>query len=1103
MSDLDGRPDDADAPDPQATVIDHVAASAAAPRDAQAEKTIPPVDARRNTRFLRALRALRVADMATLAPAVEGDESPPVTGTAVDGDGLLAVRHDDKYRVGRELGRGGMGIVRKTRDEHLQRHVAMKTLRDGPEADARLAALLVREARLTGQLEHPNIVPVYDLGTLEDGSFFYTMRLYRETTLATILQGLREGDPAIVAEYDLEGLLQSFRQACMALAFAHARGVVHRDVKPGNILVGDYGEVQVTDWGVAQVTPDAAVSVPPISVRRDERHAADPGRGRGVDLVGTPHYMAPEQARGEHGVDPRSDIYSLGVLLYEILTLRLPYDETRDLDELLPTIAEGRIAPPEDRNPDRPVPEELAAILRKALARDPTDRYPTARALWEAVAEWSQGTRQRKRRAERATAEIGQGAAASRRYFDILEERQELSEHIAALQARVKPWHPLSERQRVWTLRDQRDRLEIHLGKAFSVASDHYVRALVHESDNPVARSSLARLYWSKLVPAIERNDYQDIVYYGGLVRSLSDPREGPLEAGTATVSIRSLPEGATIRIHDIADLSPDPSPAAPTDDDGWEEPSTSTTPPLGQAPLMDLSLPSGVHIFVARADGYREARRPVLLQAGAQVQVLLSLSPLHEDRPMVGRDGELGRMKALYQSACENRRPAFCLVHAAPGMGKTKLLEAFEDFLQATRESVFLCYAEPRRTHPQLPFAPLADLFAFRAGIKLEDSRETRERKLVEMARLALSRNGRISLSGRERLVAEETAGDLGLLPGLVDPPRGGDGRRARGLSDELEPAQIRRRIFKGVTTYFETLAAWHPVYLRIRAAHRLDRSTREALGRLRGAGAIFVLGDVSSDEVDGGLRALFDALVALPAFDPLSVERFVANYLDGAVDAALVDALVELSRGRPGHLEVLLPLLAETGLVVRESGRWGLAAGRPLPAEELGYNQAVERLTFGPLSAGERRVLDRAAVAGRVFSREELVALGCVEPDALTAALTERQVIRHRPTAGLLWTEVYAFATDTLWEIAYGEIPPRERRDLHLQLARYLASIPHPSAEGVALMADHYARAGRRVESAACLSRLADHARSLAAVEEEALNHRMAEALRGGNEP
>jgi hypothetical protein len=139
---------------------------------------------------------------------------------------------------------------------------------------------------------------------------------------------------------------------------------------------------------------------------------------------------------------------------------------------------------------------------------------------------------------------------------------------------------------------------------------------------------------------------------------------------------------------------------------------------------------------------------------------------------------------------------------------------------------------------------------------------------------------------------------------------------------------------------------------------------------------------------------------------------------------------------------------------------------------------------------------------VAGRVFSREELLALGCADPDALAGELMERQVFRHRPTAGLLWTEVFAFATETLWEIAYRELPPDERTALHLRLARYLADIPDPPPEGVALMADHYARGGQRAEATRCLLRLAEHARSLAADHEEALNRRLADELRGDDE-
>ena len=1050
----------------------------------QESLTRPPVRAARpgDTRFMRALRDLNVAEMITLAPPGH-DANGGGEGGATNGP------VEDKYVARRELGRGGMGVVHRVDDVHLRRPVAMKTLLDGAEADPQLAALLVREARLTGQLEHPNIIPIYDLGTLASGSFFYTMRLHRELTLATILDGLQRGDPDVTAHWTEERLFQIFRGICMAVAFAHSRGVVHRDLKPNNVLVGEYGQVQLTDWGVAQVTETATVSVAPLPQGEE---AGAPGTPKAAGLVGTPQYMAPEQVRIDPPIHPCTDLYSLGVLLYEILTLRLPYpdDHSDDLEALLRDVMEANTLPVEDRNPERPVAPEMAAICHRALSRQPEDRFATADALWDAIAGHLRGTRRRQRQTDRARAEVRRGEAAALRYFEILDERRRLDEHIAALQTELKPWHPMSRKQELWDLRDKLDHMAIYLGHAFSETTEHYRRALVHEPSNRAARSALARLYWSKLEHALARRDSQDIVVYGSLVEQLSDRREGPLRGGRGTLSVRTLPEGAAVWLYGIAELSP-----GALDRRGG---------PAGLAPLMDLNADAGVYILVARAGGYRETRRPVLIHAGETHEVLLTLPPLEEERPMVGRDGELGRVKALFESACENRRPVFCLLRAEAGMGRTKLIDAFEAVLHTTSTAA-LFHAEPRRTHPQLPFAPLADLFAFRAGIKREDSRDVRRRKLVELVRAAFSQNERRVLNATDRLQVEETAEDLGLLPGLVDLPMGG---RATvwTLAEELDPEEILRRIFAGVTLYFERLGDWRPVYLRIRSADRLDRSTVDLLRHLRRrlAGTpFFALGDLARTDRDTAAVLLFEEEVALHAFDRLTVERFLAHYLDGAVTRRLAERFHVLSGGRPAHLEVLAPLLAETGHIAALGSTWDLTEAEELTPEAVGFARAVEQLVIRPLSAEERRLLHRAAVAGRVFSREELVALGVEEPDSLTASLMERQVIRARPTAGLLWTEVFAFASETLWKIAYREMEPGERRALHARLASYLASLPDPPPEGVALMADHFRRAGQVVDAAAGWSALAAHARTFAARHEEKLNQELATTLLADGSP
>ncbi len=237
------------------------------------------------------------------------------------------VHRGDRYQLLGEIARGGMGAVLKGRDPDLGRDLAIKVLlekhRDHPE----LVRRFVEEAQIGGQLQHPGIVPVYELGRFGDHRPYFAMKLVEGRTLATVL-AVRE-DTA----YDLPRLLDIFEQICQTMAYAHARGVIHRDLKPSNVMVGHFGEVQVMDWGLAKVLSQRGVADAPSApaVRESAliwigRNGTDAGISTAGSVLGTPAYMAPEQARGDlDRVDERADVFGLGAMLCEILTGRPPF----------------------------------------------------------------------------------------------------------------------------------------------------------------------------------------------------------------------------------------------------------------------------------------------------------------------------------------------------------------------------------------------------------------------------------------------------------------------------------------------------------------------------------------------------------------------------------------------------------------------------------------------------------------------------------------------------------------------------------------------------------------------------------------------------------
>ena len=207
-------------------------------------------------------------------------------------------------------------------------------------------------------------------------------------------------------------------------------------------------------------------------------------------------------------------------------------------------------------------------------------------------------------------------------------------------------------------------------------------------------------------------------------------------------------------------------------------------------------------------------------------------------------------------------------------------------------------------------------------------------------------------------------------------------------------------------------------------------------------------------------------------------------------------------MSEGCPDHIDVLLPLLTTQGSITQRDGRWIIRDGSRMREEGLSYEEAVEALVYSPLSAAQKDLLSRAAVAGRLFSGEEIEALDVENPGASLTSLVERQVILHRPTAGVLWKEIYAFVTDTVHGIAYRGLSEEKRRELHLQLAEHLASLPDPPPEGLALLAHHYRKGGRSDRAVEALRRLEQHALAFGGADEAEWNRKLAEEVQTGEE-
>ena len=409
-----------------------------------------------------------------------GEEDPPAEGGVEALDAHLSRKRGEEapFETQEEIAHGGMGAVILARDKAIQRELAVKVMRPQIADSEEHRLRFLEEAQVTGQLEHPNIVPIHELGKDAEGNLYFTMKLVKGRSLGQIIEEMRGegasrqdaktpgedggmkgkgprskrrpqrgsalqsrespaeaertsgletdqaergiGEPSVRASatVSLPDLLNIFLKVCDGIAFAHSRGVVHRDLKPDNIMVGEFGEVQIMDWGLAKVaSPGRAGSQPASSeaetepagsrraqdaheadtkpadersssnapLRRTDSHTSDTVRSVRIDsdvaltmegaVSGTPAYMPPEQAEGKiDQIDHRSDIYSLGAILYEILTLERPIEGKTQYEVLL-KVAEGRIIRPEQRAPGRQIPKELSAVTLKAMEKRRRKRY--------------------------------------------------------------------------------------------------------------------------------------------------------------------------------------------------------------------------------------------------------------------------------------------------------------------------------------------------------------------------------------------------------------------------------------------------------------------------------------------------------------------------------------------------------------------------------------------------------------------------------------------------------------------------------------------------------------------------------------------------------
>jgi len=558
---------------------------------------------------VQALRTL-VADMAGPAggrpTAIEGRISEAFRQTDMATEEEIASGADPadtydeppttrRYALERELARGGTGAVWLAQDLLLQRPVALKVLLPESQTSEDIRNRFVFEAQMTGRLGHPGILPVYDVGKLADGRWFYTMQLVGGRSLAEVLSGLRGGDPELLRSYPLKRLLHVFSQTCLTVAFAHDHGMIHRDLKPENVLLGEYGEVWVADWGLAKVLTGEEQA----SMRTGRKTV--PGA-----VIGTLHFMSPEQIRGDvDALTPATDVWSLGVILFEILTLQLPFEAPTPVGLMFKIVSEevpdAADAAPTERN----VPQPMAALCREAMTRSVDRRVLTSRELADRVAGFLDGVEEQARRQERCRELLERAFDLRDLYMRLREEM--LDERISLQREKemLKPSTPESERTELYrreqALEEKALEAEAVYSKTVQVASQG-----LDEWETDKARDLLAELFWQRAQDAVRARDAVSELHFRTLVEQHDSGRFTDRLASTGTLAVRSEVQDLIVRIERQVPYGPLLQ--------------AELVPPTGG----EERVPVGSYVVVAEAPGRLPARVPVIVEGNQFLDVLI-----------------------------------------------------------------------------------------------------------------------------------------------------------------------------------------------------------------------------------------------------------------------------------------------------------------------------------------------------------------------------------------------------------------------------------------------------------------------------------------------
>ena len=943
------------------------------------------------------------------------------------------------FRVVSTLGAGGMGKVYLAQDERLGRRVALKLLPASFTRDRERVRRFEQEARAASALNHPNILTVYDIGQDEDARFIAT----------EYVEGATLREHARARPLPLHEVLDIGVQLSAALSAAHAVGIVHRDVKPENVMVRPDGYVKILDFGLAK-----PVSVGPARGADSDADSfaralvnTNPGM-----IMGTFAYMSPEQARGLE-VDARTDVWSLGVVLYELVACAPPFEGPTASDVMAAVLAREP-APLSERAGG--VPAELERIVTKALAKEREERYPTVKDL-------GLDLRRLKQRLE-FEAEMRRKAEGTSALSSVVEAARESARTEDSAPA------PAAAPARSHASAEQLKQVTVLFADLYGFT------ALAETLDAEEVSEAMAAL-WQRVDAAV--------MDFGGTVdRHLGDQmmalwgdrvahEDDPAHAVRAALRMqRDVSDFFSSSLRGLFDgIEPSPlmrvgvnTGAVLLSASGAREGLTATGAAVNvsnrlcqAAPLGGVLISHDTYRHVRGIFDVRETELPNVRGGGLPVRTylverekprafrLLTRGVEGVETRMVGRQAELARMRDALQTVIEDRELEAVTVVGEAGLGKSRLLYEFSSEVELLGGPLQVFNGRAGQRTRGLPFALVRDVFSLRFGINDSDPGEVAREKFER---------GMLDVFGGEpdALMRAHFVGHLAGLDFAASPHLAGIRQDAK---------QVRGRAFHYASEFFRRVARAAPVLLFLDDLHWADDGSLDFVDQLARECATapllvlcFARPELLERRPAWGEGQQAHARLTLQPLTKRESRQLVEEILRHAqaIPHALRELVVGAAEGNPFYVEELIKMLIDQRVIIPAAERWHVDASRLVEVRVPPTLTGVLQARLDRLTPWEKTVLQRASVIGREFwdgaveqfSRTAAARGAGVEGDTAEAleTLRRKELVFRREASSFAGAREYIFKHALLRTVAYEGVLKRERRRLHGEAAAWLVA-------------------------------------------------------------